>query len=633
MAKKKQKAKAGKQEERKIIPASAKKNNWIVPAVLFIFSIVLYWNTKEHGYVMDDGAMITDNATTKLGYAGMKQFFKESSVYGATKENYGTYRPLTMATYAFELGRAGFEKGKSYKQEDFPVKEQRMVHILLYAFACVILFFALKRLLRDHHPLIPVIASFIFAAHPLHSEVGAFIKSRDELLSIIFLFSSLGLLLKYLDTNKRLTFFASIFLYLLATFSKEGSITFIVIIPLALYFFRELNLSRIIQVSFPYFICILVYMLTRYSVLEKDTGYMPVINNPLVEAHGLIGRLPTILYVLLLNFKLLFYPHPLDWYYGYDQFPLRTWGDPLVLLSFAIHIALVVFAIRGLRSKNIFSFLIIYYLIIVAITANIFVLISAIMAERFLFLPSVAFCIGIGFLATKYLTKENSSKITPALACFALPVLLVFSMMTINRNDVWESNYTLFRSGAELDDHSYRSHSAFAWESLKAGEGEKDPVKRREFFMDAKNNFEKATSIYGKQHIDFYNLGVALNYLGDSNGCEKAYLNAYNVNPRYVNTCYNLGVVSYRRHDYKGALKFWKEGAELNGNFEGLNFKVGLAYQMMSDFANAIPYYEKFYQINPGSYDVVNNLSICYTKTGNTEKAKEFSTKLGTMKR
>ena len=175
------------------------KFGWVIPVLLFLFSILLYSNTLDHGYVMDDGAMITDNATTKLGYPGMKQFFKESSVYGATKENYGTYRPLTMATYAFELGRAGFSKDKV---GEYPVKEQRRFHIFLYALSCVVLFFALKKLLKNYHPLIPIIASFLFAAHPLHTEVGAFIKSRDELLSILFIFSSLYFLLQYVDKGK-----------------------------------------------------------------------------------------------------------------------------------------------------------------------------------------------------------------------------------------------------------------------------------------------------------------------------------------------------------------------------------------------------------------------------------------------
>jgi protein O-mannosyl-transferase len=626
----KQKKGERRNEQRKA-PVQKDARSWLFPAIIFIFSIILYSNTYDHGYVMDDGAMITDNATTKLGYAGIKQFFKESSVYGATKEKYGTYRPLTMATYAFELGNAGFSKGKT---GEYPVKEQRTVHILMYALCCVILFFALKKLLRDYHPLIPFISVMLFAAHPLHTEVGAFIKSRDELLSMIFVFSSLLFLLSYFETKKISQWVWSVAFFLLATFSKESSMTFLLIFPMCLYFFTDKKAGQILGYTLPYLACVLVYLAARRSVLEGDAGYMPVINNPLVEADGIAGRLPVIFYVLLLNIKLLFYPHPLSWYYGYNQFPLNeyTWSHPLVLLSLAIHAGMFIFAVSKFRDRNIFSFLILFYLISISITSNIFVLISALMAERFLFVASLAFCIGAAYLLTRFLAPEKSLKIPPVLGGVVAVVLVVFTYLTMDRNKDWKDEYTLFKSAADIGDDSYRAHATFAWLSYRTSLNEKDPVQRKEYLQDARKEFEWAIRVYDKRQSDWFNLGVVCNALGDTLSAEKAFEGAYKADPKEVNGCYNLGVIYYRRKDFSTAVKYWEEGAARNPGFENISFMLGLTYQQyLNNPTAAIRHYENFYRINPGNRDVVNNLMMCYNAIGNTAKGNEYAAKLAQM--
>jgi tetratricopeptide (TPR) repeat protein len=640
MAKQQKKEKHPVQEEKKK-PETGKGRSWLFPALIFIFSIVLYSNTIDHGYVMDDGAMISDNATTKMGYAGMKQFFKESSVYGATKEKYGTYRPLTMATYAFELGMAGFKqdvpgvvKDPNEVKPEFPVLEMRVVHIFLYALCCVILFFALEKLLKSYHPLIPFISVMLFAAHPLHTEVGAFIKSRDELLSMIFVFSSLYFLLRHFESKKTSHWVWSIVLFLLATFSKESSMTFLLIFPMCLYFFTDKKGGDIFRYSLPYLGCVLIYYAARNSVLEGNAGFMPPINNPLVEAHGIFGRLPVIMFVFLLNLKLLIWPNPLMWYYGYDQFPLKEygWSNPWVLLSFAIHIALFVYAIRGLRQRNIFSFLVLFYLISISITSNLFVLISALMAERFLFVASLAFCIGIAYLLTKYLSPGNTLKIPPVLGIIVIGALGVFSYMTMERNKDWKDEYTLFKSAADLNDNSYRAHSTFAWLSYKTSQTEKDSVLKKQYLLDARRQFEIATSIWPKQQPDWFNLGTICNLLKDSVGAEKAFANAYKADPKQVNAAYNLGVIYYRRKNFTEAVRYWEDGASRDPYFENISFMLGITYQQyLNDPQKAIVHYEHWYQKAPNDRNVVNNLYYMYKAVGNTAKEKEFGDKLAKM--
>lgn len=598
------------------------KHKWM-PWLIFAFACLLYSNTIDNGYVMDDGAVITDNATTRMGYKGMKQFFKESSVYGATKENYGTYRPLTMATYAFE-----YDFYKMKVKPGVPTvtpKGQRLTHIALYGLCCLLLFWVLTQLLNNYHPLLPFVATLLFAAHPLHTEVAAFIKSRDELLSLTFLLSSILFFLQYIDDRKtnRLVF-ANLF-FLCASFSKEGSIVFVVLIPLALYFFRSMNFKQVLNCTWGLAVCAFVYLYARYNVLDANKGFMPVINNTLVEASGLGEKFATIFYVLLQNIKMLFYPIPLTWDYGYNQIPLQQFSNLFVIASVLIHCALAFFGLKGLKARKIGSYFILFYFATIALTSNAFVLISAVMAERFLFIPSIAFCVMAAYFLLRFLSSGNELKQNTTVFAIIIPVVFIFSIMTYNRNYDWQTNYTLFKSGAEASPNSYRTNSAYAWEVLKKAEQEKDPNLKKQYLLESEGLFRKAISIWSKQYLDHYNLAVVLNYQNKEASRDSFYLSSFALNPKYINSVYNLGVAYYVKKDYPKAKEYWSKAVGIDGNFMDLNFKMGLINQYLNDMQQAILFYEKFFANHQNNADVINNLMICYKAVGNIEKSNQMA--------
>ncbi len=65
----------------------------------------------------------------------------------------------------------------------------------------------LRRLLSNFSIAIPLIATLLFVVHPVHTEVVANIKSRDEILSLLFTLFSLSFLLKASDKQSKLQSF------------------------------------------------------------------------------------------------------------------------------------------------------------------------------------------------------------------------------------------------------------------------------------------------------------------------------------------------------------------------------------------------------------------------------------------
>ncbi|MBI4932156.1 MAG: tetratricopeptide repeat protein [Bacteroidetes bacterium] len=609
-----------------ILRIGKKTDKWF-SFVIFIFAFLLYSNTLHHGFVMDDGAVISNHETVKKGFAGIKELFGQSSVYGSTKENFGTYRPLTMTLFAIEWS---FFKDNS--------SAYHFVQILLYAILCVVIFILLKKLLKDYHPLLPFITVLLFAAHPIHTEVTANIKSADEILSLLF--CSLGLLfsIKFSETSSNKFLVISFLFFLCALFSKESAATFILIIPLALYFFTLSSRKNILILLGVYVFAIAIYFLARNSALDKSPEGVALINNALAGAQSLDERYATISVTLLNYLKLLFLPHPLCWDYGYNQIPLVGFGNPMAIVSVLIYVALGIFAVAVLFKRKIailtahysllFSFCILFYLIGLSVSSNIFVLIGSTMAERFLFTPSLAFCIMLAFALIKLLKIESFSIRTIPLAI----ILVLFSYKTFSRTKDWKNNLTLFAKGVEDCPNSYRTNTTFAWESVLAGEKETDKEKKNIHLQNAVIYYQKGLAIYDKVEADWYNYGVSLSNLGKVDEAVKAYQRALEINPKHRNSLYNLATVYLSRKDYQNALSYFLRMYETEPDFMDVSFKTGLIYHMGGNPQKAIPYYERYLKNNPNNKDVINNLSMAYNAVGEKEKANQLMLRLQQLK-
>ena len=114
----------------------------------------------------------------------------------------------------------------------------------MYALLCYLIFITLKKIFSEikedkWYASIPFVTALLFAAHPIHTEVAANVKSADEVMCMIGAIMSLYFSIKYIDEEKIRFLIYSFLLMLFGVFSKENAITFIAIVPLTIYFFRK----------------------------------------------------------------------------------------------------------------------------------------------------------------------------------------------------------------------------------------------------------------------------------------------------------------------------------------------------------------------------------------------------------
>src|SRR5262249_2744992 len=114
------------------------------------------------------------------------------------------------------------------------------LNVLLYALTGFLLFIVTSRLMNGNVSL-PLVATALFIAHPIHTEVVANIKSLDEILSLIFFVLSLFSLQKFLRAYRKRWLAITMLSYFASLVSKESAITFLAVYPLVVFFFSKLS--------------------------------------------------------------------------------------------------------------------------------------------------------------------------------------------------------------------------------------------------------------------------------------------------------------------------------------------------------------------------------------------------------
>src|SRR5688572_15830695 len=113
----------------------AKITLWLPGFILALLAVVLYGNTLNHFFALDDYSVILENRLTKQGVSAILEIFKTSYRYGYYFTNDNLYRPLVKAMYACEWTLS--------PNNAFP---GHLMNVVLYALSGMVVFFGLNRI-------------------------------------------------------------------------------------------------------------------------------------------------------------------------------------------------------------------------------------------------------------------------------------------------------------------------------------------------------------------------------------------------------------------------------------------------------------------------------------------------------
>ena len=436
-----------------------------MPAVsLMALAVVLYAIGVSYGYILDDEIVFWKNTFVQKGFGGLREIFASDSFMGYFKEQKfllegGRYRPLSLATFAMEVGMFG--PGHSTISHGINIFLYGLTGILLYRI--LIGLFPVGEGGRWYFSL-PFITAAVFVLHPLHVECVANIKGRDEILALLGGLGALWATLKYFDTNKWWwLLFAAVSLFL-GMLAKENALTFLVVIPLTVAVFTKVSTARSISAALPLLLAALFFIFVRYKalgyILSHGQVNTDIMNDPFLGMTG-SEKYATIFLTLGWYIKLLFVPHPLTIDYYPYQVPKVSWSDWKALASLALYLGMSIWALLNIRKNKVPAYAILFYLITLSIVSNLFVSVGTFMNERFAYMPSVAFCLLVGWFFSRKLPallKEKHDAAYPLGMITLAAIAGVYAYVVVKRIPDWQNVLTINKAAVKASPGSARSH-------------------------------------------------------------------------------------------------------------------------------------------------------------------------------
>ncbi|NNF02306.1 MAG: tetratricopeptide repeat protein [Bacteroidia bacterium] len=629
-----------------------------------VFAVVLYANTFTHDYTVDDGTVIENNKITTKGISAIPEIFSTSYRKGFWDRKESLYRPISVAMFAIEWEIA----------PENPMLGHA-VNILLYGLTAYFLFQFLALILGSYSLLVSLAATLLFVAHPLHTEVVANIKSRDEILGFLFSLLCLIYLVKFIKESVNKDLILSCTFLFLGLLSKESVITMFGIIPLTIYFFSNYSIKKVVQTTAVFLSVLLVYFSLRYAVLGGITENVTkqLINNSLLAAPDIMSRYATAMMIMGKYLLFFIFPHPLCFDYSYSQIPNVTFADYRAILSVIVYGALIFYVIKNFAKKDAIAYAICFYFVTVSLVSNLVVLLEATMGERFLYAPSLGFCIAVPVLLSRYIKLPKNQSFENAISVFksggsfiyiVLAIVALYSFKTFDRNLDWKDNLTLLEKDVQTSPNSARIRYAYGSAIvIEKALDEKDKALKNQLLDQGIVQLERGVEILNTYADAFYHLAIAYKEKNDLQNAVKNFelarqhknwktadfyiasgiaygsakifdkaiddLNeALKYSPNSSEAYNNLGIYYCDAGRYQESFKALNKAIELDPENAKGYYNIGNTYAKVNDFGTAIAQYQKAVSMKPDYSDAYNNIGNCYASLQDYVKAIEYYEKV-----
>jgi tetratricopeptide (TPR) repeat protein len=339
----------------------------------------------------------------------------------------------------------------------------------------------------------------------------------------------------------------------------------------------------------------------RAAVLAAATPTVfNFVDNPLIGAHSLASRLTPVA-VMAKYMWLLIWPAKLSCNYSFAQIPLATGTlkDWIAWLVVATVVAVV--SLQFNRNRLCFFFGA-FAFVVFAPVSNLFFSTGTIMAERFLYLPSLglAACLVVALFAA---SQHFGTKLLAPVALVL--IIAALAIRTWERNLDWQSDLTLWTTATKTSPNSAKVHSALAFDL-----NESDPSHFN--ISNVIEESDKALAILDPLPDSLNQLTTYVN--GGSYYIRKGDLLAH------ADPDGKPAVTPGSQFAYQKALQILLRGVSINNAFAE-------SYKQ-ADLARGKPLSE----IPPlGSSELFQKLSIVYQRLGDIQKASKAALEMRTL--
>jgi protein O-mannosyl-transferase len=594
------------ESKRGLRDGTARRRHLLVALGLCLLTLGVYSNSFSAGFAMDNRGLILEDARVHAATADNLTLIFGHTYWWPYGES-GLFRPLTTLSYLFNyaiLGNGEHSAGYHW------------INYLLHA-SNVLLVYTLALRLTSWRPAAWTAA--LWAVHPVLTESVTNIVGRADLLAGM---AVLGGFLLYMKSTEHTgwrrwaTLGALSVTTAVGVFSKESAVTVLPAIVLyeAIWWKERRQGLGLVLGSIAMLIPIQAMLYQRAAVLWSSTvpANFPFYDNPIVGAGFVTGRL-TALNVMGRYVALLAWPARLSCDYSWAQIPLAGGSAGGAAADWLAWIALAAAAAAGVllwRGSRTALFLAGAALIVFLPTSNLLFPIGTIMAERFLYLPAIAFAAGVVAAVGVLAKRAGDGRLAPAL----LGVIAVAcGARTWVRNMDWQDDLTLGRAAVEASPRSFKSHNLLALALHEADPGHA--------------NIDRV--------IEEAEKGLAaLNALPDSRNNADSYLRAggyYAERGERLRQSRAAGSDAAGKDAYRRALELLlrcraiataqTRGAGDPARFGGLMLRISEAYRRLGDGGHALEAAVEGRRTDPGNAEIHRQTAAILLDLGRADDA------------
>ncbi len=436
----------------------AKRPRTVAISCAAVAALLVYANSLTNGFAFDDLWIVRDR---QLLHDIGRLWEIITAKYWPITFHAGLYRPLTLLSFAVDWA--------VWNGHPFGF---HLANVLLHALVSALV---VALLLRFFPWWAALAGGLVFAIHPVHTEAVANVVGRGEIFMALF---SLAACLVYVRAVRgegltaRAVALIAMF-YALACLSKETG----VVLP-ALLLATDLKSPRgtgprpgaeYARTRVPLLVVLVLVLVAvfalRWAVLGSAVKSVP---GPVFEVDSsFTTRLFTMSRIWPRYLELLLLPFQLSADYDPAVTLPASHLTPLGLAGFAVVLGILATAIAVVRRAPELTMAVLWAAVTLLPVSNLVITSEIVLAERAFYLPSVAVSIVTALLLTRARPERRR------LAALAVALWIVgFSVVTVRRNPVWNSTFSVFRDLQRHHPESVRLLFGVATQAYRMGDWE-----------------------------------------------------------------------------------------------------------------------------------------------------------------
>jgi Tfp pilus assembly protein PilF len=229
-------------------------------------------------------------------------------------------------------------------------------------------------------------------------------------------------------------------------------------------------------------------------------------------------------------------------------------------------------------------------------------------ADRYTYLPSVAFALGVGALAARVWVLNRIAAVSASVL-----LLAPLTFLTVRQIPAWVDSEHLWRHAVAVDPGVTMAQVNLAM--ILGGKGKAD---------EAIAASQRAIALAPRYAKAYGALGLALDLNGDTSNAIQAFVTAASLDSNFIDAYSNLGNITMRQGRYAEAICQYERAIGRDSSFFPAYYNMGIAYYNSGDANRAMELFEKTVRVNPIFPDTYINMAIIKSDWGDEAGAREL---------